>query len=510
MNIKKLQARVAASCWALASCCAAIAQGNCEQLKSLGNAKVEISTAEVVHAGVFTPPGGKPLNDLPSFCRVAALLRPTTDSSIHIELWMPEANWNGRLEGTGNGGFAGSISYGSLAAGVKSGYAVVNTDMGMATPPGEDATAFIGHPGRWKDWGYRSTHEMTIEAKRLVASFYQRAAAHNYFVGCSTGGEQALMEAQRFPEDYDGIVAGAPANNRTGVHLSILWNFMWAEQQPESRIPPAKLSMLAKAVMNACDALDGVTDGMISDPTKCPFDAEKLACSGADNDHCLTSPQLHTVDRLYSGPVNPRTGKVIYPGMPRGSELGWDRLVPWPKGQPPFWPIFTWALGRDFDWRNFDFDRSVTTVEQKLGADLNATSPDLEAFRKQGHKLIIYHGWADWLVVPAESINYRNALAAGPSAKHLDEFYALYMVPGMYHCGGGTGADHFDALSAMVDWVEKGHAPQKLLATQFKAGDSEVTPLRTRPLCPYPQVAQYSGHGSSDDAANFVCAVTGK
>ena len=199
---------------------------SCDELIHLTSAGVEITTAEMVRSGVFSPPKGKSLEGLPPFCRVAAVLHPSSDSAIRIELWMPETGWNGRLEGTGNGGFAGNLAYGSLASGVKHGYAVVNTDMGMATAPGEDATIFVDRPERWKDWGYRSTHEMTVQAKRLVAAFYQRPATHNYFVGCSTGGEQAWMEAQRYPDDYEGIVGGAPANNRTGVHESILWNFV--------------------------------------------------------------------------------------------------------------------------------------------------------------------------------------------------------------------------------------------------------------------------------------------
>ena len=228
--------------------------------------------------------------------------------------------------------------------------------------PVEDATVFIGRPERWKDWGYRSTHEMTVEAKRLVDGFYQRPATHNYFAGCSTGGEQAWMEAQRYPDDYDGIVGGAPANNRAGVHESILWNFVSTERTPGDHLSTAKLRGLAKAVMNACDRLDGVADGIISDPSKCSFDPASVECSGTENDNCLTAQQVAVVRRLYAGPVNPRTGKQVYPGMPKGSELGWDHLGPGANGQPPYAPIFTWVFGRDWNWRSFDFDRSVATM----------------------------------------------------------------------------------------------------------------------------------------------------
>lgn len=418
---------------------------------------------------------------------------------------MPEANWNGRLEGTGNGGFAGNIAYGALAEGIKHGYAAVNTDMGMATPPGEDASVFIGRPERWKDWGYRSTHEMTVEAKRLVARFYKRPATHNYFVGCSTGGEQAWMEAQRYPDDYDGIVGGAPANNRTGVHESILWNFVSTERTPEDHLPKAKLRSLANAVMNACDRLDGVADGIIGDPSKCSFDPASVECSGAENDNCLTPQQVEVVRRLYAGPVDPRTGRQIYPGLPKGSELGWDRLGPTPSGQPPYAPIFMWVFGRDWNWRSFDFDRDAAAMSDKLAPDLNATSLNLDVFREHGHKLLIYHGWSDWLVAPLESVEYRNALVSHSPGKNLNDFYRLFMVPGMNHCAGGVGPDHFDALSSVVDWVETGHAPDKIIASQFRADRDSGPPVRTRPLCVYPQVAQYLGKGSIDDAANFSC-----
>ncbi len=497
-----------AACFlSLTACCPAFADP-CEQLARLTTDTVTITTAEIVRSGVFTPPHGKPLTGFPPFCRVAALLHASSDSAIRIELWMPQANWNGRLEGTGNGGFAGTLSYGALAAGLRQGYAVVNTDMGMATPPGEDASVFVARPERWKDWGSRSTHEMTVEAKRLVTAFYQRPPGRSYFVGCSTGGEQAWMEAQRYPDDYDGIVGGAPANNRTRVHISILWNFVATERASQDHIPAAKLRSLEQAVMAACDRLDGVADGIINDPSKCSFDPGSMACSGADNENCLTPPQVAVVRRLYAGPVNPRTGEQIYPGLPKGSELGWDHFGPDVHGQPPYAPIFTWVFGRDWNWRSFDFDRNVAAMDGKLAATVNATDTDLDTFRDHGHKLLVYHGWSDWLVVPGESINYRQALASRYAGKNLDDFYRLFMAPGMTHCSGGVGPDQFDALGAVVNWVEKGHAPDQIIASQSGSNQGSGAPPRTRPLCPYPQVARYRGSGSVDDAANFSCVVT--
>ncbi len=487
----------------------AMAATGCKEMASLSTETVQITQATVVQSGVFTPAHGKAFDGLPPFCRVTAVLHPVPASAIRIELWMPLSNWNGRLEGTGNGGFAGNIYYSPLAEGVKRGYAAVNTDMGMALPPGEDATAFIRRPDAWKDWGYRATHEMTVEAKRLVAAFYSRPAAHNYFAGCSTGGEQALMEAQRYPDDYDGIVGGAPPNDRTGVHLSILWNFVTTERAPEDHLPEAKLRFLAAAVMKACDARDGLADGIIGDPQKCSFDPGSIACSGSDSENCLTPAQVTVVRKLYRGPVDPRTGKQIYPGLPKGSELAWDQLGPTANGQPPYAPIFTWVFGRDWNWRSFDFDRDVTAMNKKLAKYVNATSPNLDAFRHRGHKLLIYHGWADWLVVPGGSIDYRNALARR-YGKELGSFYRLFMEPGMKHCNGGAGPDHFDALDAVVNWVEKGRAPDDMIASQLTPGQASGPPLRTRPLCPYPEVARYRGSGSVDQAANFSCVAPGR
>jgi feruloyl esterase len=467
----------------------------CESLATLHLPHTTITKAEVVTGGTFAPPIGKALADLPAFCRVTATARPSADSDILVEIWMPVAHWNERLEGTGNGGFAGKISYGALAEGLRRGYAVANTEMGMATPPGEDASIFVNRPERWIDWGYRATHEMTLVAKQVVRAYYTREARHAYFVGCSTGGEQALMESQRYPDDYDGIVGGAAAQNRTGVHESILWNFAVNERTPASYLPEAARALLTHAVVNACDALDGVKDGVIIDPTRCHFDPASLQCKGANQENCLTATQVETVKQIYAGPVNPRTGQSLYPGLPQGSEFGWHGLDPTPGGPAPFAPIFKWVFGPNWDWRQFDFDQQDTAFKQKLAPMVNATNPDIDTFRAHGHKLLMYHGWSDWLVAPGESINYYDAVLARD--KTADQSVRLFMLPGMGHCSGGPGATHFDPLGAVVDWVERGVAPEKILAT----GESF-----SRPLCPYPQTAQYKGTGDTNDASSFVCA----
>jgi feruloyl esterase len=476
---------------------------SCEGLAKLRLPHGVITAAETVSNHSFTPPTGKPLTDLPPFCRVTATLKPSADSDILIEIWLPLSGWNQRLEGTGNGGFAGKIAYASLEEGLRRGYATANTDMGMATPPGATASVFINRPERWADWGYRSTHEMTLAARQVVNAFYAQDPRHAYFVGCSTGGEQALMESQRYPDDYDGIVGGAPAQNRTGVHESILWNFAVNERSPASYLPAAARALLSEAVMNSCDALDGVKDGIITDPGKCSFDPAVLACTTAGQENCLTAAQVETAKQLYAGPVNPRTGQSLYPGLPRGSEFAWDGIDPVPGGPPPYGAIFQWVFGPTWTWPQFDFDHQDTIYSQKLGGIVNATNPDIDTFRKHGHKLLMYHGWSDWLVPPGESINYYNAVKARDSES--DQSLRLFMVPGMSHCSAGPGATHFDALGAVVDWVERGVAPDKIIASKLPAGESTGTPTLQRPLCPYPQNAQYQGSGDPNDAANFVC-----
>lgn len=504
------------------SCCGARAWSvGCVELEKFVLRGGVVNRAELVRAGPYSVAGRKMTGDLPEFCRVVLTLTPSSDSEIHVEAWMPVEGWNGRMEGTGNGGFAGGIDYDALSGGVRLGYAVVNTDMGMATPPNESASAFVGRPERWKDWGYRATHEMTVAGKQIVRAFYGRGAERAYFAGCSTGGEQALMEAQRFPEDYDGIVAGAPANNRTGVHTSILWDFAATRREPSVGLSEGQLQTLSRAVLRTCDRLDGVADGIIDDPRACRFDPAELRCTGKNASDCLSSEQVEAVRKIYAGPTDSVTGKSLYAGVPRGSETGWSGFGPpvTEKQVPPFAPIFEWVFGRDWDWRTFNFGSDFREMSARLGATLNASDPDLSRFRRLGHKLIVYHGWADWLVPPEESIAYFDAVqrleARGKKHEGTGEFYRLFMVPGMQHCGGGAGADRFDALGAAVDWVERGKRPDRLIASGVRSGSGKEAGKDAgefeRVLCPYPERAIYSGNGNGrrdvDRATSFRCRV---
>ncbi|MDR3792393.1 MAG: tannase/feruloyl esterase family alpha/beta hydrolase [Terracidiphilus sp.] len=489
----------------------------CGELAALALPEGSITLASAQPAGTLTGLDAKPLENLPAFCRVAATLRPTPDSKIRIEVWLPASGWNGRFKGTGNGGFAGGIGYGSLAGALRAGYAVATTDMGTSVAAGETADALVGHPERWWDWGERSTHAMTVAAKRILEAYYGKPADHSYFVGCSTGGQQALVEAQRYPDDYDGIVAGAPANFRTHLHIGFIWDERAAEDEPGSRLPQAKFALLSRTVLAACAPQKAVaTDGFLSDPVACPWQPQTLLCKAGDAPDCLTAAQVRLVEKLYDGPRDPVTHAAIYPGLTRGSELDFNSMMP-VGGSPKMDSLFKWVFGMQWNWRTFDFHRDVAPVDKRLAAGVNAVSPDLSLFKAHGHKLLYYHGWADVLVPSLESLDYRRSVEAAQmpeaarhkhsAAEETDSFYRLFMVPGMAHCGGGPGLSGVDPLPALVDWVENGAAPEQLTAQRTENGSV----VMTRPVCRYPQSAIYNGAGDAHLAASFHCgALSGK
>jgi feruloyl esterase len=482
----------------------------CDDLAKMKFPHTQIMKVERIESGTFQPEGLPPVPDLPAFCRVVAAIHPAEDSDIHVEVWLPESTWNSRLQGTGNGGLAGKINYGALSGGVKAGFVTANTDMGLSTPKGSDASIFVDRPERFADWGYRATHEMTVLAKLLTQAYYGQSPKRSYFTGCSTGGEQALMEAQRFPEDYDGIVGGAPAHNRTGVHQSILWNFRAMELNPEGYIPPEKLTILSDAVMKSCDAIDGVSDGIIEDPRRCSFNVASLQCKDGDQKDCLTAAQVETAKKIYAGPSNPKTGASLYPGLPFGSEFGWNSFSPAPRAamNAPYAPVFLWAFGPAWDWKTFNYDTDVVTMNQRLSPALNATSPNLDTFRSLGHKLLIYQGWSDAIVPPGETIHYYESLMARDGVQKksapLDNSVKLYMVPGMGHCGSGPGAANFPWWDAMVAWVERGTAPEELTGTRAPKGPAASNTLR--PLCPYPQQPPHHMAGQSNISQGKSCS----
>ena len=495
------------------------AAATCESLSSVEIPFSTITTAQSVPAGTFNAPDGTTYANLPAFCRVALTMVPAADSNIRVEVWMPISDWTGRYQGTGGGGYTGQIFYSELANALRLGYAVANSDMGTAPATIFDGIPIVGHPERWLDFGSRSTHEMTVAAKTVIRAFYEKAPDHSYFVGCSTGGHQGLMEAQVFPDDYDGILAGSPGHNRTHLHTAFVWNYVVSHKAPGVVIPQAKLSLLNSAVLSACVGKDGgaSTDGFLTDPHECNFEPATIQCTGAASSGCLTAAEVYTAEKFYDGPRNPRTGARIYPGWPRGSEIGWDVLE---GSAPAFEGILNWALGENYDRLAVDFDTDVSTVDATLAPSVNFMSTDLHRFDRHGGKLLIYHGTAEAIVVARDTINYYERIMSEQnlSLKHTQSFARLFMVPGMGHCDGGPGPNAFDALQPLVDWVENGVPPREIMATKF-VNDSyqdfyHSLPLpvgpaieMTRPICAYPAEAHYQGAGNPKMASSFACVV---
>jgi feruloyl esterase len=490
------------------------AAGSCSALAGLALPETTITAAEAIAGPSFTPPGEKPIDRLPAFCRIAATSKP----AVRFEVWLPAANWNGKFQGTGNGANAGTISYAAMATALRRGYAVASTDTGhVAGASTRDATWAMGHPELVIDFGYRAMHVTTEHGKAIVRAFYGAPASRSYYVGCSTGGRQGLMEAQRFPDDYDGLVTGAPAANWTrfqaGGHL---WIVTALNKDPESYVPETKLPLIEHAVNAACDAADGVSDGVLDDPRRCHFDAQSLACkAGQDPAGCLTRKQATAVNNIWSGAHNSR-GEAVYPPYMRGAEGqgGWASYM---VGKGPIsgshWDqasgVFRYMVFEkpDWDFRRFDYDRDVAFTDAKLAQTMNAYDPDLSALRRHGGKLLMYHGWNDPSISPQNTVNYYESAAAKwreqekRPADAAPDFVRLFMVPGMLHCQGGPGTDTFDAVGALERWVEHGEAPETIPASHRTRGVVD----RTRPLCAYPNTAVYTGSGSTDAAANFTC-----
>jgi len=480
---------------------------SCESLASLNLPDAKIKLAQSVDAGGFSPPGGgesapkkeaaRSYQSLPAFCRVAATLTPTSDSDIKIEVWLPAAGWNRKFQAVGNGGWAGTISYSALADAVREGYAGASTDTGHV---GGSGSFVLGHPEKLADFSWRSEHEMTVKAKAIVRAFYGSAARRSYWNGCSTGGRQGLKEAQKFPEDFDGIVAGAPAN-RTPLGL---WNAFAIFKDESSFVPPSKYPLIHQAVLEACDLLDGLKDGLIADPTRCKFDPQVLSCKGPDSPSCLTAPQVEAVRKIYTPATDRRTGRELFSPLPRGSELGWGAMGGGPEPSALTLDQLKYVVFKDpnWNWRTFDFNRDVARFELPENLPMNATDPNLKAFFRHNGKLLIYHGWSDAQVSPFATIKYYQSVVdtMGGASKTPDNV-RLFLAPGMGYCGGGDGPNVFDKIGTLDRWVEQGEAPARIVASQSTGGNVD----RTRPLCPYPQVAQYRGAGSIDDAASFVC-----
>jgi pimeloyl-ACP methyl ester carboxylesterase len=496
----------------------------CEALTGMALKDGKVDSATSLAGGdMVNVEAGKPGLPAPTaFCRVQATLSPVAGSTIKVEVWLPErANWNGKLLGTGNGGFGTNMFLPSLLmrGAVQKGYAAVGTDMGHLGESDVDGSWALNAPEKIRDYGWRANHVGAETAKQVVAAFYAGTLAASYFYGCSDGGREALTLAQRYPADYDAIIAGAPAIPWTRLASAFAGNAVAAEK-PGADLSLAKLKLLQAASLGQCDGLDGVKDGVIDDPRNCQVDPAKLACKSGDGADCLTSDEVATAKLLYEGPKTP-DGKSFYPGFAPGAEAGEGSWATWLTGSNSQHAKFATQFFSNFVYANpewqlseFNLDRDYTVAKARVGGDLDADKADLEAFFKRGGKLILYHGWND-PGIPAQNTMdyYERVVAANPRAAATS--VRLFMVPGMLHCIAGPGPNIFDPLAPLDSWRQGGPAPERIIATKY---DNELFAYvglpakagRTRPLCAFPKIAKWDGKGSTDDAASFACEAPGK
>jgi Tannase and feruloyl esterase len=482
--------------------------GDCSKLLNLKLKDTIITDASIIAAK----------GDMPEYCRVQGGL----ETVILFEVSMPTSVWNDKLLYVGGAGYNGSVP--ELIDALARGYAAAGSDTGHRGFHW-DASAMYNNPQSQVNYAHRATHLVAVLSKEIIKSYYGSPAKRSYFCGCSNGGKMALMEAERYPEDFDGIVGGGPVVDRTKAMMMFVWTqraLLGAE------IPPYKIPAMEKATLAACDAHDGLADGLIDRPDLCKFDPESMVCPGADGPSCLTSRQANAWQKILNGPVN-SAGKKLYVGYLPGHEgdfpayiTGIGTMHGYPSSNFMYEDSFMrWIVfGPQFDSvRDFEFEKSPATLV-KFEKDQDAGSADLAAFQKHGGKLILYNGWADHSTPPLRVVEYFDELQR--KTPNRDEFVRLFMIPGLYHCNGGPGPNVFgglgqrgykkndpasDIIGALDQWVEKGVAPSKLLTTKFKGDDPRQGAVRTRPVCPYPQMATYTGSGSVDEAANFVCAI---
>ena len=479
----------------------------CEQLAMLALPNAKIDSATMVAAGTFTPPAATAntanvYGNLPAFCRVTATLTPSSDSDIKTEIWLPATGWNGKFQAVGNGGWAGTIPYAAIAAAIRAGYVGAGTDTGHV---GGNADFALGHPEKIIDLAYRSIHEMTVQAKTIIMAHYGNPANLSYYNGCSQGGRQGLAAAQKYPEDFNGIIAGAASWNQMRAHGARVGLNLVVNKDSESIIPSSKYAMIHEAVLNACDASDGVKDGVIENPLMCKYDYSELACKAGDGPNCLTKGQIESAKAMTSPLVDPKTGKSLFDGhlMP-GSELGWATL----GGPAPLAVATSGMRNVVFKDPSWDYHKMNIATDIELAAEsdngaMYSGDPNLKPFFDHGGKLLMYHGWTDQQVNPLNSVIYYDSVLKAVGKEKSANSIALFMVPGMNHCAGGAGTDTFDKVKTLEEWVERGKTPDHIVASHLTSGQVD----KTRPICPFPQVAIYSGTGSTNDAASFVCGV---
>lgn len=521
---------------AAAVCALSLTAGRAQAADCGALAGKTFGDATVVAATNVSPPSSLVGLDPPTpvavnapFCRIQGRIKPSSDSNIAFEVWLPpEAAWNGKYEGVGNGGFAGSLIYAPMDWALEAGYAVSATDTGHAGGS-LDAGWALGHPEEIADFGWRAIHETALASKAIIEAYYAKPPAHSYFSGCSDGGREALMEAQRFPKDYNGIVAGAPANFWTGLLANGVWTDEALSKTPDSWISPERLSVVTDAALKACHGENGV----LGDPGQCRFDPSSLLCKAGETTQCLSAPQITALKKIYSG-MQDVSGKSVFPGYPPGGEAGPLAWTLWLTGSDPkrvegtlIYGFSTGYFGNMvFDKPDWNFHGQnpaddLKQAQQKTGQALDAVNTDLSAFRDAGGKLIQYHGWSDAAIPAPSSIDYYEDVADKLGGiEKIRSFYRLFMAPGMQHCGLGLGPNavggvfglpssahdpEHDVVAALARWVEDGAAPERIIATLYRDNDPAKGIVAQRPWCPHPAVARYSGQGSRTDAASYVC-----
>lgn len=485
------------SCALLLFCGSQASAASCEDLSTFQAPGVTVVATHALSPGASELPESARVLELPEHCRVSALLRPAADSEIEMALWLPE-NWNGRYLALGNGGWAGSISYEAMARGLQGGYAVASNDTGHK---GGSAAFVLDAPDRLVDFGHRAMHVMTLAAKAMIEQHYAAAPSRSYFQGCSTGGRQGLMEAQRYPQDYDAIIAGAPVNNMFALSAMQMHSHTSILRDRSLYLPEDKVRLLHEAVLSACEHEDGVRDGFLSDPQACDFDPAALLCSdGSDAQSCLSPGQVESARAAYA-PLLTSDGKPVYPGHARGFELAWR--MPAADASPPTLQsdAFQYVVHRspEWDWQSFDLDSDFPLAVAAAG-EVHAVDPDLSEFKARGGKLLIYHGWNDPGPSPLNTLDYLHAVEEAMGGRQ-DDWLRVFMMPGMEHCRGGVGPDQADFLGAMQAWLEQDNPPESITAARLREGVVDMT----RPLCPFPAVASWTQRGNPDDAANYEC-----
>jgi hypothetical protein len=510
----------AASFAALAMASPALAA--CEDLAEMELADGEVTSAAVVAAGQFAPPAGMgpppgvagmSYANLPAFCRVQMTLRPSADSDIRSEVWLPLEGWNNRYVGVGNGIWAGSLSYAEMGRNLTRSYATAATDTGHVGS-GMTAEWAVGHPDKLVDFGHRAVHVTTVAAKAVTEAFYGRPPEYSLWNSCSTGGRQGLMAAHRYPEDFDAISAMAPANPMTDLMVQSMWAG-WQAQRFGVSLSPVDFAMVHGAVLAQCDALDGLEDGVVGRPLQCGFQPASLQCRAGQSEGCLSPGKVRAFEGFYDG-VRADDGTALLPGWPKGSEM---QLMILTMGPEPF-PVATsyfrdLVYGQDsgWNWRATSYGDYLSAA-RAYGADmLNVPPTGLEAFFARGGKLLMSHGWNDGLIPASNTLAFYHGLYNATPAAQRDNQMRLFMAPGMDHCAGGEGPSEFDTLGTIDAWATTGVAPQRLVATRpVQAGGMPGQPPMPprepmeRPLCPYPLVAVYDGAGDPGVASSFSCA----